>query len=161
MTDRPTSFVDLVVEAGMAEALAAPFDDAILSGSDIPTGDAPASGGTLLAFKHNSFAFQISREDAIGHGLVKPTPQERAVMAANSDFWRRERQARIVRGAAWFSAILDVAGPVGSAMLEIHTPDEYGDCVGCGFEDLAGLAWPCATVLAGAQAAGIPEPAGI
>jgi hypothetical protein len=64
-------------------------------------------------------------------------------------------------GPGWFGRILDVAGPVGSAMLRLHTPDRYGDCKGCGFEELAGLAWPCATVLAAAEAAGVAEIPGL
>lgn len=61
----------------------------------------------------------------------------------------------------WFGQILDVAGPVGSAMLRLHVPNRYGDCKGCGFEELAGLAWPCATVLAAAEAAGVAEIPGL
>jgi hypothetical protein len=112
-----------------------------------------------LVVRPFGFPLTISRELALDHGIVEPTPQEKAVMAANSEYWRTERAAREMRRAEWFSAVRDAACPVAVAMLDLHVPDAYGDCKGCGFEELAGLAWPCATVLAGAEAVGIPEPA--
>jgi hypothetical protein len=66
----------------------------------------------------------------------------------------RRQQAR----AAWFSAILEVAGPVGRAILETHVPGHFDDCEGDGFDLYAGLSWPCHTVLIAANAAGIPAP---
>lgn len=133
---------------------------AILSG---PDGGEPVAVTTDSGdpFDLNVIAvrFDLSREMAIAAGVVEPTPQERAAMAADHERWRAGRAARVARQAEWFSTIHDAAGPVGAAMLALHVPDRYDDCRGCGFEELAGLAWPCATVLAGAEAVGIPEPA--
>jgi hypothetical protein len=136
---------------------------AILSGSDggEPVAVTADSDDPFEPFEQNVIAvrFGLSRDMAILAGVVEPTPQERAGMAADRERCRAERAARVVRQAEWFSTIHDAAGPVGAAMLALHVPDKYDDCKGCGFEELAGLAWPCATVLAGAEAVGLPEPA--
>lgn len=150
-----------IVDSEVRRVRLLPADTSFLDGFDGPPHIDGAPGTPAAPFNNNSVALLVSREDAIVHGLVEPTPQERAVMAERSEYWRRDRAAREVRRADWFDQILTVAGPVGAAVLALHTPDEYGDCEGCGFTDMAGLAWPCKTVLAGAEAAGVPEVAGL
>lgn len=115
----------------------------------------------LPDLQRNSFQFSVSREQALDAGLVEPTVQEVADRAAQLAEFRIRHARRVEVSAGWFMAILDAAGPVGAAAVGLHTPSRYSDCEGCGFEDLAGLPWPCATVLAAAEAAGLPEPAGI
>lgn len=132
---------------------------AILSG---PEGAEPvavtADSGDPFDLNVIAVRFDLSREMAIDAGIVEPTPQERAAMDVDRERWKASRARAAAQQAEWFSTIHDAAGPVGAAMLALHVPDKYGDCKGCGFEELAGLAWPCATVLAGAEAVGIPEP---
>jgi hypothetical protein len=99
---------------------------------------------------------QMRRTVAPNSGTVKLSP---TFAVSPEEFWDREIADQIRLG--WFGRILDVAGPVGSAMLRLHTPNRYGDCRGCGFEDLAGLGWPCVTVLAAAEAAGVAEIPGL
>lgn len=94
--------------------------------------------------------------------LVVPEEVSPAQKAADLAAWvaagrvedARRQQAR----AAWFSAILEVAGPVGRAILETHVPGYFDDCEGDGFDLHAGLSWPCHTVRIAAEAAGISAP---
>lgn len=123
---------------------------------DVLTG--PTVGEESPAFERNVIAFRVSREDAIGYGLTEPTPQERVDMAARAEYWRLERAAREVRRAEWFTAVREAAGPVGAAMVDLHTPGKWGDCKGDGFDEDAGLSWPCKTLLVASEAAGIVVP---
>jgi hypothetical protein len=122
---------------------------------------APVQLTKLPDLQHNAVQFAISREMAVDLGIVEPTPQELTDRSGSVADSRIRYAARIALSAEWFLAILDAAGPVGAAAVGLHTPGRYGDCEGCGFEDMAGLPWPCATVLAAAEAAGLPEPDGI
>lgn len=101
---------------------------------------------------------QISRSVLIDNGVVEPTAAEQEEMDASSELWEARRATYEAALTAWFAALRSVAGPVGVAMLDVHVADKYGDCKGCGFEEMAGIGWPCTTVLAGAEAAGLPEP---
>jgi hypothetical protein len=149
---RADLFVQLLDEQ-VASAASQPLDDAILTGGDYAP---PAVSED--PFHRNRFTLVISRGQALDFGLAEPTPQEAADRAAESARWRVKRAAAEARQAEWFAGIRAEAGPLGQAMLDLHVPDAYGDCEGCGFEQFAGLAWPCATVLAAAEAAGTPEP---
>lgn len=103
---RPDAFARLLL------ADDAPMDpDGLLVGSfpqvepdsPLPVGDnAPGAGpftdeqGRPIEddlFERNSFTFRVSREDAIMFGLVEPTPEERARMAADTARWRAESAA--------------------------------------------------------------------
>lgn len=150
-----TALGDFVARS-FVDVYAVPADTAILEGA-VPAAEA-TEPGIVVPF---GFRIPMSRLEAIDHGFVEPTAAEREVMEANSRKWAADHAARVARGKAWFEAVRAAAGPVAVAMLDLHVSDEYGDCKGCGFEALAGIAWPCATVLAGAQAAGVPAPAGI
>lgn len=109
----------------------------------------------------NTIAFP--RAMAVDFGLVELTPQE-AADRATSRAWARQWHAdRAMRRAEWFSAVRDALYPDAVAMLDIHFPDDQlDDCEACTVDPYdARVPWPCATVLAAAQAVGIPEPEGI
>lgn len=110
---------------------------------------------------HNTIA--IPRGMALDFGLVEPTPQEAADMAATRAWARPWRADRIMRNAEWFCAVRDACYPDAVAMLDLHVPDDdIDDCATCTVDPYdARVPWPCATVLAAAQAVGIPEPEGI
>lgn len=106
---------------------------------------------------------QVPRAMAVDFGLVEPTPQEAADMATSRAWARKWHADRIQRRAAWFSAVRDALYPDAVAMLDLHVPDELlDDCETCTVDPYdARVPWPCATVLAAAQAVGVPEPEGV
>lgn len=53
-----------------------------------------APGEPLIDVQHNSIAIRLSREMAILYGLVEPTDEERAQMAADAEQHRVEEAAR-------------------------------------------------------------------
>lgn len=144
------SFLHLI-EGDLAKATETGEDAAILQGYDKSI---VASSGFCM----NALAFPMSREMALDHGLVEPTPQEVADRAARAAVYRVEAARREIVRVEWFSALLDAAGPVARAILEEHTPGRFDDCEGDGFDAFAGLSWPCNTVLVGARAAGVEVP---
>lgn len=143
------------VDRQLNQALSLVPDSEILDGLSEAAGQPYQWGNT----------YQIPRDMAVGMGLIPPTPQEAADMAASREWSRRWHADRIQRRAAWFSAIRDAAYPDAVAMLDLHVPGESpyaDDCEGCvPHEWERGATWPCATVLAAAEAVGIPEPEGI
>lgn len=132
-------------------------DAAILDGFEVTAeGDLDAEAiGAPYKWGHG---VTMSRGMMLACGLVEPTPQERADQEASIARSRIRVAAKIARQAEWFVALHAAAGPVGGAMLALHVPGQFGECEGDGFEDLAGLPWPCATVHAAAEAAGIDVP---
>jgi len=136
------------VPAGLAEALGCSEDGSRLI----------ASAGWCAPANARGHVVSLARARALDAGIVEPTPQEAADKAA----WlaaSRVEQAQLEQArAAWFEAVLEAAGTVGAAILKTHVPGEFGDCEGDGFDRFAGLSWPCATLIVGADAAGVPIP---
>lgn len=137
-----------VVDRQLADALSRSEDHGVITAE---------AGWCAPAHKHGHVV-TLSRALALDAGLVTPTPQETADRAAWVAVNRVERAALEQARAAWFEAVLAAAGPVGVAILKTHVPGEFGDCEGDGFDMFAGLTWPCATLIVGAEAAGVPIP---
>lgn len=100
----------------------------------------------------------VSRDTAIDLGMVKPTAEEQAKRDGWAAEYERRKQAAT---EAWpgFVAALDAAtDPVARAVLDLHKREGSG----CGGENGDGYGepedWPCLTVLAVAEALGIPVP---
>jgi hypothetical protein len=114
-------------------------------------------------YEWNNNTIAIPRGMAVDFGLVEPTPQEAADMAATRAWARQWHADRHQRRAEWFSAVRDACYPDAVAMLDLHVPDDdIGDCEACTIDPYdARVPWPCATLLAAAEFVGIPEPEGI
>lgn len=127
---------------------------------DEPPPGPPPAVGRPYEWGHT---ITLSRGMALDLGLVDPTPQEAADQAERRAWARGWHAEQIQRRAEWFSAVRDAAGPVAAAMLDLHVPDELlDDCEGCTVDTYDGrVSWPCATVLAAADAVTIPAPDGI
>lgn len=101
---------------------------------------------------------QISRDEAIDHGLVEPTAEERAQRDAWRADYERRKQAATEAWPVFVAALEAVTDPVARAVLDLHKRDGGG----CRGENGDGYGepeeWPCLTVLAVAKALGIPVP---
>lgn len=113
-------------------------------------------------FTRNAIAIRISREEAVGMGLVEPTPEEAGERA------ERARQHDIKRAAAWAvydaarPALASVSDPVARTVLDLHRSEtvESPKCEGCDMDgyDAERPDWPCRTVQAVAEHYGIDLP---
>lgn len=160
MTGR-SSFLSLVQD-DLASAVSAPLDQNLFGTPDSAAVEqAQEAVGKPYQWGNNTIA--IPRAMAVDFGLVEPTPQEVADMASGREWSRKWHADRVRRRAEWFSAVRDALYPDAVAMLDLHVPDELlDDCETCTADPYDGrVVWPCATVLAAAQAVGIPEPEGI
>lgn len=115
------------------------------------------------AVRKLSYHVQMSRDMAIDCGLIEPTPEEaRRREEAHLDYVRRRESAT----AAWPMLVQQFAAvrePIARAVLDLHKPDDHGQCAGCdwnGFEGEPGE-WPCRTVHAVAPLVGVEIPADI
>ena len=113
-------------------------------------------------FRKNSIAIRLSREEAVGYGLVEPTPEEAAERA------ERSRLHDIKRAAAWEvydaarPALDALTDPVARSVLDLHRSEtvEHPRCEGCDMNgyDAERPYWPCRTVQAVAHHHGIELP---
>ena len=122
----------------------------------------PPYGGAFgpLDFERNTIAFNISRDTALILGLVEPTPEEAAEMAANAAEWDRKNARLRQADGAMLAALRAKNDPATNAVLDLHvgTGSDYPECEG---DDFTGAEaerpeWPCRTVLALAKAHGVP-----
>lgn len=102
---------------------------------------------------------QISRDEAIDRGMVKPTAEEKAKRDAWRVNYERRKQAATEAWPVFVAALAAVTDPVGRAVLDMHKADQQW-CAGCEGWDNSGEspAWPCDTVETVAKALGIPIP---
>ena len=111
----------------------------------------------------NSFAFTVSREQALMWGMDDFTPEELAAHNAKMSAFHAEQRAL---RALMLSAYADMRNmsSLGNAILDLHSCDldaEWGaECPGCDFDGYEGEApsWPCRTVVAVAQHYGVVMP---
>ena len=117
-------------------------------------------GRLFDGFRRNVIAFSVTREMAIDHGLVTPTPAEKAARDAATARWR-EYDGRCKRAdKAMLAAFHMLNDRTANAVLDLHKPTggAYPECEG---DDFSGSEaerpeWPCRTVIAIAKAHGIP-----
>jgi hypothetical protein len=101
----------------------------------------------------------IPRYDALIHGIVEPTPEERAKQEAWRIEYAQRKQAATEAMPVFVAQLAAVIDPVARAVLDLHEPHTWG-CAGCDFSGYDGEApeWPCRTVEAVAAALGITVP---
>lgn len=94
-----------------------------------------------------SYPVQISRGQAIEYGLVEPTSDELAWIREYNAKWNawQDRQDERHQLAA---EALRSAGELEQRLVDLHSPNDYGECGGCDFGGYEGEppTWPCRTV---------------
>lgn len=144
---RPESFVHL------------PLDAEVLTGD---TGTEQVfnvvnEDDSIGEFERKAVTILLSREQMLDHGLAQPTPEEAERRQAQLVEWRAREAERADRRRRWLVALDDMVGPVGRAVLALHTRTNLADCSGCHEQSM----WPCPTVEAVADAVGVRLPEGI
>lgn len=99
----------------------------------------------------------VPRELLLDAGMVDPTPVELAERKRRTAEWRQRAAEHEERRAAARSALAAVTDPVARIVLDLHTENPHGECVG---DDMDGYEaespeWPCRTVEAVAAHYGI------
>lgn len=102
----------------------------------------------------------VSRELLLDHGLVEPTPEERAQAerdAAEAEQRRAERAAKLDAAREQLAGIVEEPARM---ILDLHCEDERGECMGCEFDgwEAESPCWPCRTVVTIARHYGIDIP---
>ncbi|OLT24374.1 hypothetical protein BJF79_13610 [Actinomadura sp. CNU-125] len=90
----------------------------------------------------------VSRELLLDHGLVEPTPVERAERERRAAEWRQRAEEHEARRAAAREALAAITAPVARIVLDLHVENPRGECGG---DDMDGYdaefpEWPCRTV---------------
>lgn len=103
---------------------------------------------------------QVSREMLLEHGLVEPTPEERAQMErqhAEAEQRRAEHAAKLTAARVQLAAIVEEPA---RTILDLHCEDERGECQGCEFDgwEAEPPAWPCTTVVTIGRFYGVDVP---
>lgn len=116
-----------------------------------------------MKLQKNSIAIQISREMALIHGLVEPTPEERAEMDERHRLYVIEENRRAFVKEAAIGFLGQIEDEPSKSMIALHGPvAEYGHdvCQGCdadGYEREC-PEWPCRTIETIANHYGIELP---
>lgn len=122
--------------------------DAPLTVTDLISGDS-WSARIAEATRQTSVAGRV-----LGlNGVAPLTTEQREAIAA------RAHQDRVTTAAAQGS-LAALEEPVARAVLELHKPNEYGECEGCDYAGFDGEppAYPCSTVELIAELHNIPMP---
>jgi hypothetical protein len=90
----------------------------------------------------------VSRELLLDHGLVEPTPEERAQAehdAAVAEQRRAEHDAALAVAREQLAGIVEEPA---RTILDLHRENERGECEGCDFGGYEAERpyWPCITV---------------
>lgn len=115
----------------------------------------------------NSLTFAVSREFALDHGLMEPTPEEAAERAERAARWQAEHDAEQAAAALVVLALDAITDPTSRAVLDLHQRDVYLDrdyrCDGCeaGGYEAESPAYPCATTKLIASLHGLAFPDGL
>lgn len=98
----------------------------------------------------------ISREVAIDHGIIEPTPEEQARAEEAAMRWRGWSEQQSAVRARMRDALDALTDPVVRLVLDLHHEAD-AQCQGCDPGDYAesGAEWPCSTVKAIAKHYGI------
>jgi len=117
-------------------------------------------GKLFDGFRRNVIAFSMTREMAIDHGLATPTPAEKAARDAATARWREHDNRLKQADKAMLAAFYMLNDRTANAVLDLHKPTHgsYPECEGDDFHgaEAERPEWPCRTVIAIAQAHGIP-----
>lgn len=121
-------------------------------------------GKSFPQWVNNAIALHVSRDMALIHGLVEPTPEE-AVGGTEMSRQYQERQRR-----EWLTydaarpALDSLTDPLARRILALHHAKdvEAPKCDGCDMDgyECERPEWPCRTVRAVAEVYGIDLPAG-
>ena len=90
----------------------------------------------------------VSRQSLLDAGAIEPTEAERREMDAQRVETERLRRLATEAWPVMVQQLDAVTGTVGRAMLDLHSADERGECVGCDFDgyEAERPIWPCRTV---------------
>lgn len=90
----------------------------------------------------------ISREMAVDHGLIEPTPEERQQARVRHEEYERERQAVLARIDAARPKLNALTDPTARAVLDLHSEDDDHTCEGCDWDGFEAERppWPCSTI---------------
>lgn len=102
----------------------------------------------------------ISREMLLDHGLVEPTEEERRKFDAARAEYARRKQAATAARPVFIAQLAAVTDPVARVVLDLHSADDRGECVGCEYSgyEAEPPGWPCTTVTTVAEAVGVAVP---
>ena len=103
----------------------------------------------------------FSREVLIAHGVIEPTPEERAQMEENDRRYAEARatEERMLTKARTQLVAIAQTNPGVQAVLELHRETEDQYCAACTYGEFNDhAAWPCLTIHALADAYGIEMP---
>lgn len=114
----------------------------------------------LVEAIRTSYGLPISRELAIEHGAIEPTPEERTAMERQHAEMERLEAERSAKLAALRSALAEITEEPARMILDLHHEDERGECAGDDFDGYEAERpdWPCTTVITIAKHYGIDIP---
>lgn len=105
-------------------------------------------------------SINIGRDMAIDFGLIPPTARERIEQRRAAVKWKAYAEAQQRADNEMAQALSAIPDPVTAAIYSLHAPDDdaYPRCTGCDFagSEAEEPGWPCRTVIALAEAHGIP-----
>ena len=117
-------------------------------------------GKLFDGFRRNTIAINLSREMAIDHGLIEPTPAEKAARDAATARWREYDNRLKQADKAMLASLYMLNDRTANVVLDLHKPTDgsYPECEGDDFHgaEAERPEWPCRTVIAIAQAHGSP-----
>jgi hypothetical protein len=109
------------------------------------------------AKRYQSTILAIPRGMALDMGVIEPTPAERVERERRAAEYERRAAARRAALDAARPRLAALADPLARAILDLHSENREGECVGCEFTGYEAEApeWPCSTVEAVATHYGI------
>lgn len=89
-----------------------------------------------------------------------PGAVERVVSMLRRSRAARQQAETDARVSIWLTRARLAVGKPASAVLDLHSPDGEGNCIGCGTwcSECGDEPWPCASVIVLAKAAGLDLP---
>lgn len=112
-----------------------------------------------MKIEKHGFAIRVSREMAVGYGLVESTPEEAAERAESRRIWKLREVAAWQVFDAMVPRLEALTDPTVRAVLALHSTESHDrpECAECYTGDDHEV-WPCSTVKVIAEANKIRVP---